>query len=91
MSPTQFGNLLYQLFRSNSTQTAALRTEMNSLAVKIATDPSYGTQITSSTVNGQSFSGTPTMTNVERLMALRIFDKAVTNSVPPTSRTYATF
>ena len=91
MSPTALAALWYSTQRTNTTFVNAVTTELNSLALNMATDAGHGVQITSATVNGQSYSGQPILSNPERLAAIRIFLNAVTNNVPPGSRTYAAF
>jgi len=49
---------------------AAIRTERAALASSIATNSQTAFELTSSTVNGQTFSGTRTMTNMERFRML---------------------
>lgn len=46
---------------------AAIRAEFTDLALSLATDPDSAFELTSSTVNGQTFSGKRTMTNQDRL------------------------
>jgi len=62
---------IYAAVRSNPAAAAAIRDEFASLALAIATDPDSTAQVTSSTVNGQTFSTRQTMTNGERLSVLR--------------------
>ncbi len=91
MGPLQLASILYSTLRDDPVEVAAIRNELKSLAKSMATDASYGTQITSATVNGQSYAGAVTMSNLDRLVALRAFIRAVDNCSPPTSRTYARF
>lgn len=91
MSPTQLANILYSTLKDDATAVASIRAELAALALNIATDASYGTQITSATVNGQSYSGQSVMTNLERLSLLRAFIRAVDAGAPPSTRTFAAF
>jgi len=68
-----------------------MRTERASLAQSIALNPEFGREITSATVDGQSYGANVTITNAERLALL---DRVITHidaGVPPSSRSYATF
>jgi hypothetical protein len=91
VSPTQLAGILYSTLRSDTSAVATLRAELSTLALKIGTDPGFGTQITSGTVNGQSFAGETVMSNLERLSMLRTFIAAVDAGAPPATRTYASF
>lgn len=91
MSPTQLAGILYSTLKDDATAVASIRAELSALALNVATDASYGLQITSSTVNGQTFAGQGVMSNLERLSMLRAFIRAVDNDTPPTTRTYAAF
>lgn len=51
---------------------ATLRTEAETLALSLLTNPDSAFELTSSTVNGQTFSGRRTMTNGERLQMIRL-------------------
>lgn len=51
---------------------ATLRTEAATLALSLLTNPDAAFELTSSTVNGQTFSGRRTMTNGERLQMIRL-------------------
>ena len=89
MSPTQLASILYSTLKDDAAAVAELRAELSSLALKIGTDPGFGTQITSGTVNGQSYSGESVLTNMQRLGMLRAFIAAVDAGAPPSTRTYA--
>jgi len=91
MGPLQLASVLYSSLRDDPVAVATIRNELKALALNIATDPSYGTQITSATVNGQSYAGSAVMSNLDSLAALRAFVRAVDNQTPPSSRTYARF
>lgn len=51
---------------------AKIRDEYRELALSIATDINASSQVTSSTVNGQTFSTSSSMTNGQRLDLLRL-------------------
>lgn len=61
---------IYRATRNDAVAVAAIRAEYALLAVSLATDPDSAFELTSSTVNGQTFSGKRTTTNEERLALL---------------------
>lgn len=61
---------VYRALKDDATAVAALRTERARLALEIATSAKGGTEITSATVNGQSFAGQVSMTKGDRLKLL---------------------
>ena len=67
------------------------RNERKTLANSMLTDSSFGTAITSATVNGQSYAGATILSNAERLMLLNIVLRHIDAGVPPSSRSYARF
>ena len=67
----------YEAIKDDEKIIADLRAERKSLAKAILTDPSYSTQITSASVNGQSFSKTHTVTNGQRLQMLGLVIRMV--------------
>jgi hypothetical protein len=56
----------YEAIKNNAAASAAVRRELSSLSARILTDPNASSRITSSTVNGQTFSAQPTMTEMQR-------------------------
>lgn len=72
MNLVQTANAIYKAICKDVSAQAQIRREFSSLAVSIATDPDATAQITSATVNGQTFSATSTMTNGQRLELLRL-------------------
>jgi hypothetical protein len=65
-------NAIYMAICDDPQARAKIKAEYKSLAISIATDPNASAQITSSTVNGQTFSARQSMTNSERLSLLRL-------------------
>tara|TARA_R110001599_G_scaffold297147_1_gene501374 strand:+ start:149 stop:409 length:261 start_codon:yes stop_codon:yes gene_type:complete len=61
---------IYATLATNKAAEAEIRAEAISLARSIATDANKSFELTSSTVNGQTFSGTRTMSNLDRLQLL---------------------
>ena len=80
---------IYSALASDSDAEAQIRTELKTLALAIALEPNKGFDLTSSSVNGQSFSGTRTITNNDRLTILtevvKMFDKggAISSKATP--------
>lgn len=71
MSIAETARAVYAAVKDTPSAVAAIREELVNLALSIATDPNATAQVTSSTVNGQTFSTSQTMTNGQRLMLLR--------------------
>ena len=63
---------IYQTIACDASAIAVIRAEAKSLALSLATNPDSAFELTSSTVNGQTFSGRRTMTNAERMSLLRM-------------------
>ena len=82
---------IYQALKDNTTAIAAMRSELATLAQNIATNAEYGREITSATVNGQSYGAQVSMTNADRLDLLSRVLKYIDAGVPPSSRSYAQF
>ena len=61
---------IYATLATNKAAEAEIRAEAISLARSIAVDSNKSFELTSSTVNGQTFSGTRTMSNMQRLQLL---------------------
>jgi len=76
------GNAIYYALKDSPQSIAAIRTEFASLALSLATDPASIQQVTSATVNGQSFSAQPTMTQGQRFAMLRWVLACVDNCSP---------
>ena len=71
---------IYQTLRHDKTAEATIRAELSSLTLTIATDRNASFELTSSTVNGKSFSGNRSMTNQERMdmlfIVVSMYDRA---------------
>ena len=65
---------------------ANIRQELKDLAESIATNPAFSSQVTSASVNGQSFSKTHAMTNQQRLHMLHQVVRMVDNLDTVSSR-----
>ena len=66
---------IYLVAKDNATLAAAVQTEYDALASALVTDSETAFELTSGTVNGQSFSGTRTMTKAQRLRMLGVVVK----------------
>lgn len=71
MSVFEQAKSIYAALRYDSESLQTIRDEYKSLALLIATDINASTQVTSTTINGQTISTRPNMTNGERLALLR--------------------
>lgn len=85
------GNTIYTAVKDDPSACAAIRTEFSTLALQIATDPTTSSRITSATVNGQTFSAQPSMTNAQRLALLRWVVGAINAGSPISSTQFSTF
>lgn len=70
---------------------ADLKTERTALARELLTNPESGTEITSGSGNGTSFTGQTAFTKSERLAFLEYAIDAIENEQPPPNRTYGVF
>jgi hypothetical protein len=91
VSPAQLAGILYDTLRTDTSAVAALRNEAATLAQAIGTNPEKCREITSATVNGQSYGAQVSMNNLQRLAMLRAFLAGVDAGVRPSTRTYACF
>lgn len=72
MSIARQARSAYLSLRGSSAHLATIKAEAESLALSLLTNPDSAFELTSSTVNGQTFSGRRTMSNGERLEMLRL-------------------
>jgi len=82
---------IYQTICDNPAAIASVKAEAGALALSLATDPDASFELTSSTVNGQTFSGRRTMSNGDRLTMLRLILKQVDAGRPMNLDTRAVF
>lgn len=85
------GNTIYKAVCCSPQAARAIRAEFTSLALAIATDPNASARVTSATVNGQTFSAQPTMTNGQRLAVLRWVVACLDNGGPISTTQQADF
>lgn len=67
----QQSQAIYDAVKDDPAAQAQLISEHKALAIALATNPEKSLAVTSASVNGQSFSGSNTMTNSQRLLMLR--------------------
>ncbi len=82
---------IYLALKDNATAEAAIRSELGTLALSIATDPNASMTITSSTVNGQSFTASASITQRQRMQMLSLIVKMFDAEATPTSEAIAVF
>jgi len=82
---------IYLTLRDDAPAIALMLAEAKSLALSLATDPNTAFELTSSTVNGQTFSGTRSMSNKDRLAMLRLVLRQVETGFPLDTTTRAVF
>jgi hypothetical protein len=85
------GNTIYSAIKDDPAASAAIRAEFAALALKIATDPNASAQVTSATINGQTFSSQIAMTNGQRLALLRWVVGCITAGSPISTTQISTF
>ena len=90
-SPYQSARAIYSALASDSVAEAKIRAERSALALSLAEDPEKSFELTSATVNGQTFSGTRTMTNFDRLNMLGLIVAMYDNNGAISSRSKPTF
>ena len=71
MNVASLGNTIYAAVKDDASACAKIRSEFKTLSLQLLTDPNASARVTSATVNGQTFSAQPTMTNGQRLNLLR--------------------
>jgi len=82
---------IYLTLRDDAPAIALMLAEAKSLALSLATDPNTAFELTSSTVNGQTSSGTRSMSNKDRLAMLRLLLRQVEAGFPLDTTTRAVF
>ncbi len=90
-STFQTAQNIYLALKDNNEAQAKIRNELECLAESIALDPDKSFELTSSTVNGQSFSGNRSMTNIERLNLLNLVVTMFNNGTVASTRTRPIF
>jgi hypothetical protein len=91
MNVVRTGNAIYAAIRSNPVAIQKVRDEYAELALAMAIDPDSTAQVTSSTVNGQTFTTSQTMTNGQRLALLSWVCKCAEIGSPISTTTVSTF
>jgi len=73
------GNTIYFALKDDASAISSIRAEFAALALSIATDPAAAATVTSATINNQTFSSTPLMSNGQRFDLLRYVIACVDN------------
>jgi hypothetical protein len=89
-TPIELAKAIYDALKTNDAAKQSVRDEYARLALELASDATSAVQITSATVNGQSYAGTVQMTKGDRLTMLQWVCWMFTNGKPRT-RTQAVF
>ena len=82
---------IYNALADDEKSMAAIRDERKALALSIATDPNGSTQVTSATVNGQTFTAMQGMKAGERLRVLSLVCAMSDVGTPVSNQTTALF
>jgi hypothetical protein len=91
MNHVDLARTIAKATRSNPAAMNAIRDEFAALGLEIATNADAGREITSATVNGQSFSASTTMSKLDRVQLLDRVIWFYDNGIPSTSRTRVSF
>lgn len=91
MNQAELAKVIAKATRNNAAAMQSIRDEYAAIGLEVATNPDAGREITSATVNGQSFSASVSITKSERLMMLDRVIWFYDNGIPSTSRTRAAF
>lgn len=91
MNVASLGNTIYAAVKCDASACVAIRKEFAALALSIATDPNASARVTSATVNGQTFSSQPTMTQGQRLQVLRWVVACLDGNTPVSARQLTEF
>jgi hypothetical protein len=71
MSVFEQAKSIYNALKYDPTSIQEIRDEYKALALSMATDPNASSTVTSTTINGQTISTRPNMTNGQRMQVLR--------------------
>jgi hypothetical protein len=91
MNHAELAKIIAKATRNNAAAVQSIRSEYATIALEIATNPDAGREITSATVNGQSFSAAVKISKSERLAMLDRVIWFYDNGIPSTSRTRVAF
>lgn len=91
MNLTELAKSVARATRYSGTAQNSIRTEYAAIALEIATSEAAGKEVTSATVNGQSFSSTVTMSKLDRLQMLEKVIWFYDHGIPSTRRTSVFF
>lgn len=91
MNHAALAKIIARATRTNATAMQSIRDEYATIALEIATDPDAGKELTSATVNGQTFSSNTTISKAERLALLDRVVYFYDNGITSTTKTRAIF
>jgi hypothetical protein len=91
MSIFRTARTIADALRNDGAAMAKIRDELSALGLSIATDPNASMKITSTTVNGQSFTAAHSMTQSQRLQLLSLVVKMADAGFSPPSEAVAIF
>jgi hypothetical protein len=91
MNLTELAKIIARATRTNASAMESIRTEYAAIALQIATSEAAGKEVTSATVNGQSFTSAVTMSKMDRLYLLEKVIWFYDNGIVSTTRTRVYF
>jgi hypothetical protein len=91
MNLVELAKTIAKATRNNAAAMQAIRSEYATIGLEIATNADAGREITSATVNGQSFSASTTMSKIDRAKMLERVIWFYDNGIPSLRRTRAIF
>jgi len=91
MNLTELAKIIARATRTNASAIESIRTEYAAIALEIATTEAAGKEVTSATVNGQSFTSAVTMSKLDRLYLLEKVIWFYDYGIVSTTRTRVSF
>ena len=91
MSVFEQAKSIYNALKYDPVSIQAVRDEYKELALSMATDPNASSTVTSTTINGQTISTRPNMTNGQRMQVLRYVCYFVDNGGVVSTTSITTF
>lgn len=91
MNLTELAKIIARATRTSASAIASIRAEYAAIALEIATSEAAGKEVTSATVNGQSFTSSVTISKLDRLYLLEKVIWFYDNGIVSTTRTRVSF
>ena len=91
MSVFEQAKSIYNALKYDPVSIQEVRDEYKALALSMATDPNASSTVTSTTINGQTISTRPNMTNGQRMQVLRYVCYFVDNGGVVSTTSITTF